>query len=327
MLEFEQIHPQVQPPDYPSSLFQTVKTSYAVLDLRFSILRPGMIAVAASTGVIDLFGFDIFDTGPITHVQTIQLADSSTLVLSLAWSPSELFSSTLAASLSNGRIVTLDYESPQSLKYLGTSHSLEAWTLAWSANAPEPLHLYSGGDDSTICEHSLQSKQNDLKISIDKSDSMFHDSKIHMAGVTAILSLNGGCGEDPEILLTGSYDEHIRVLTPGTSSSNRRFQVLAEKRLDGGVWRLNSLAMSFKENSLSFTILASCMHSGAKILKVQYRKGKEWTIEVLARFEEHESMNYASDAWLDPHASTLKFTVVSTSFYDRKLCVWKYEEP
>jgi hypothetical protein len=37
----------------------------------------------------------------------------------------------------------------------------------------------------------------------------------------------------------------------------------------------------------------------------------------------HESMVYCCDAWLeDPNTCT--YTVVSTSFYDMKICTWKF---
>ena len=44
-----------------------------------------------------------------------------------------------------------------------------------------------------------------------------------------------------------------------------------------------------------------------------------WTFEVLARFEEHRSMNYGSDVL--PTNGKLK-SIVSTSFYDKRLCLW-----
>lgn len=76
----------------------------------------------------------------------------------------------------------------------------------------------------------------------------------------------------------------------------------------------------------TFTILASCMHAGVRILKVHLKEG-EWTIEIVARFEEHESMNYASDWQLDFDVNG-KFcaTVISTSFYDKKLCIWRFKD-
>ena len=50
----------------------------------------------------------------------------------------------------------------------------------------------------------------------------------------------------------------------------------------------------------------------------------EWRFEVLAKFEEHKSMNYGSDIRPDGVADG-HMTVVSTSFYDRLLCVWRVD--
>lgn len=68
------------------------------------------------------------------------------------------------------------------------------------------------------------------------------------------------------------------------------------------------------------------MHAGAKILEVRRAKGGKWLIKVVAKFVEHESMNYASDGRCIYAGGRLNgFIAVSTSFYDMKLCVWKTE--
>ena len=65
------------------------------------------------------------------------------------------------------------------------------------------------------------------------------------------------------------------------------------------------------------------MHAGAKILEVRREEGGKWLINVSVRFVEHESMNYASDGRPRHRAGEVEgFTIVSTSFYDKKLCVW-----
>ena len=146
----------------------------------------------------------------------------------------------------------------------------------------------------------------------------------HGAGVTAILPINLGSegNSQAEILLTGSYDEFIRVLSLG---SNGRWILKAEKRLGGGVWRLKHLCRMklLAELRSRQTILASCMHAGARIVEISHNADDTWSIAVFARFEEHESMNYASDfvKTKDVGSSREITTVVSTSFYDRKLCV------
>jgi diphthamide biosynthesis protein 7 len=80
------------------------------------------------------------------------------------------------------------------------------------------------------------------------------------------------------------------------------------------------------------------MHAGARILRVTCsgrsvgeRCPGSWSIEVLARFKEHESMNYASDIWIggqtmdqeNEEVEKSSLVCVSSSFYDRRLCVWR----
>ena len=320
--------------DCTSSLIQTINTPYAVLDLHFSPSEPKLLAVATSTGCICLYTTESFGPDPIGHVKTIDLVDSSTLVLALAWCPTSMDRSTIAASFSDGRIATIDYEAPESSFKAATSHSLEAWTLAWSAMADQARlkRLYSGGDDSVICHH--EHIDNQLAVAKDTEDAereeyrpILRNSKIHTAGVTAILPLSTFSDDRPEILLTGSYDEFVRVLQPRSSSTRNVFQCLAEKRLHGGVWRLKLMRDHGSQEDRSFIVLASCMHAGARVLKIKRREGEDWKIDIVARFEEHSSMNYASDSRLDSDEGDIhNFTVISTSFYDRKLCVWRFQD-
>ena len=66
------------------------------------------------------------------------------------------------------------------------------------------------------------------------------------------------------------------------------------------------------------------MHAGAKLLEVRRAEGEKWLINVLAKFVEHESMVYASDGRARYGGWGLEgFILVSTSFYDKKLCVWE----
>ena len=66
------------------------------------------------------------------------------------------------------------------------------------------------------------------------------------------------------------------------------------------------------------------MHAGAKIMEIRQAEDGEWHIDVLAKFVEHASMNYASAARPKNGTAGVKgFTIVSTSFYDKKLCVWE----
>ena len=79
--------------------------------------------------------------------------------------------------------------------------------------------------------------------------------------------------------------------------------------------------MTQADMRLSLVILASCMHAGARV--VQLCKGEDgWKFEVLAKFEEHQSMNYGADFQLSEGAGK---KIVSISFYDKLMCLWKIE--
>ena len=74
-------------------------------------------------------------------------------------------------------------------------------------------------------------------------------------------------------------------------------------------------------------ILASCMHAGVMILEVRRDEAGKWFIDVIGKFEEHESMCYASDGRPYGVKGLGGFIVISTSFYDKKLCVWGNKIP
>lgn len=66
------------------------------------------------------------------------------------------------------------------------------------------------------------------------------------------------------------------------------------------------------------------MHAGARIVRVQADEEGNWGIEVQAKFEEHKSMNYGSDAQPEEDGYSGPRTIVSTSFYDKLLCLWRF---
>ena len=264
----------------------------------------------------------------LKEVSVIEIAGPSILVLSLVWCPSNCEDGRLAASLSDGGIVILDCEDMQHPRYQEQCHTLEAWSMAFlPACGGRSQILLSGGDDSVIRANSIDWEAHDSSDScgtIDK-DLFLPDRKIHSAGVTAILPLAAATDSGLQIIVTGSYDEYIRLLTVPRSSSTGRWSLLAEKRLHGGVWRLKLIRSWSLQGSYYFTVLASCMHVGVRILTISNSEDNRWTIKESAKFQEHESMNYASDARSEPSENKAQdFTVVSTSFYDRKLCIWKY---
>jgi diphthamide biosynthesis protein 7 len=184
-----------------------------------------------------------------------------------------------------------------------------------------------------------------ITASLNVENSSSRKLPFHEAGVTMILpiSLTNTSPEESELLLTGSYDDFIRVYQP-PSLYNSKPKVLAQRDIGcrgGGVWRLKVLDDENMTRGAALQtgggrsavqrkllVLASCMRVGCKILEIKESHEGEWTIDVLANTAVHDSMNYASDVvpFVDrANAANRVRTIVSTSFYDRLLFVWKWE--
>ncbi|KAI4720087.1 WD40 repeat-like protein [Aureobasidium sp. EXF-10727] len=289
----------------------TTPTPYAILDIHFSPHDPSLLAVAASTGLIQLFRFSA-SSASLEPLSTHQFFSPEILVLSLAWHP--LDAKILGLTTSTGGVYTVDISIPATeAKDTATEllvHELEAWTLVFSPTGKE---VFSGGDDATLRFSSLPALTKETDEAF--SPLQWQDRRAHQAGVTAILPL----ASEPNITITGSYDDTLRVLhTPPIG----RKQVLAEKNLEGGVWRLKLLNSVPAEGR--YVVLASCMHAGARVVVVAKDEEGEWGVEVLARFEEHKSMNYGSDVQPGCEGGGEQ-TIVSTSFYDKLLCLWRFD--
>jgi diphthamide biosynthesis protein 7 len=209
------------------------------------------------------------------------------------------------------------------------SHMLETWCVAISPSVPvtaQPeegqetgemaFRVYSGGDDSTLRLRTCTWSEGNITESLPAVESRGHD-----AGVTAILPLLKQ-EDGNELIVTGSYDEHIRLFSVPPFGKPKS---LAELRLNGGVWRLKLINLDTAPSQgyiWRARILASCMHAGARVVELLKTVDGDYGFAVLGRFEEHKSMNYGSDfqpGWKD------KLSVVSTSFYDKLLCLWEFE--
>jgi diphthamide biosynthesis protein 7 len=225
--------------------------------------------------------------------------------------------------------------------------------------------IYSGGDDGRLRFAAFSRSEDGLTVPEDihyDASSKPEGLGGHNAGVTAILPLPLQTLPGKDILVTGSYDDYVRVYAmydyrPG--QVNQRPKVLAELNLGGGVWRLTFLQdytmdplspavmpalTATKElkdcrnselfHEYSFQILASCMQAGARILEVKGSQYGEWTIEVLAEFKfgTFNILNYAGDIQPklpspDPHSERDEqdFLCVSANFYEKQLCVWSFK--
>lgn len=215
---------------------QTVPLDSAVLDIEWTPHRSklgSLLCVATSTGSLEFFSFDAA-VGKLEQTSSKQIGEKETLVLDLLWHPAR--PDVIAVTLSDGSVSICkshDSSSPwSSSSQITTSelanHSLEPWTLAFS---PDTSRLFSGGDDAVLQCMQISHDSEDAEEEFDASSAtiLWSDRKTHEAGVTAILPLAN------DLLITGSYDDHIRLIAAPPVG---RRKVLAELNLGGGVWRL-----------------------------------------------------------------------------------------
>jgi len=190
-----------------------------------------LLAVATSTG--SLAFYQLCHQGNCTQLAfkaQKQICDQSVLILDLVWHPRQW--DIIGVTLSDGRVCICqsnegDPWSQATVLSLHTiiTHSLEAWTLAFSSSSTSPIEIISGGDDLLLQRASISCETHEHAL-------LWQDRRIHQAGVTAILALTS------ELIVTGSYDDHIRLIS---APSQKPRTVLADEDLGGGVWRLKAL--------------------------------------------------------------------------------------
>lgn len=222
---------------------------------------------------------------------------NSSMCLYLDWSP---LGTDITVGLSNGSVAINSLgESQLEVKQEWKAHDFELWTTSFDTHQP---HLvYTGSDDCKFSGWDLREGPPKLAFQI---------SKAHKMGVCVIAK----SPSDPNTLLTGSYDENLRLWDVRSIS---RPVNEASLGLGGGVWRIKHHPF---EPGL---VLAACMHNGFAIVKV---KGAE--AEVIERYCKHESLAYGADWHREEpvHGGERKNSLVATcSFYDRLLRIWRPE--
>ncbi|KAI1411518.1 hypothetical protein F5Y13DRAFT_55283 [Hypoxylon sp. FL1857] len=334
---------------------QTVPYPSAILDLHFHPYREGrtVMAVVSSTGSLSFFKFSASEEPLLKEIVTHKPlgGDEGVLFLSCAWHP--YIPELLAITTSDYQVHILKVDDSWNVHETraepAITHSLEAWTMAFSsliprrpesdvADSPEKdsqlFTIFSGGDDSklfaTNCAyHPDQTSGEGNLIETPYPAVAFRG---HEAGVTAILPLDLQLASHDSVTITGSYDDHIRVYTVNESNAfPQKPRLLADRDLEGGVWRLKLVKLE-KETAITSgptkwtaLILASCMHAGSRILEIiGDTVAESCEIKILGRFEEHKSMNYGSDFQPGSEIEGRNLRIVSTSFYDRLLCFWEY---
>lgn len=315
----------------------------AVLDLHFHPTNQDVVGIVTSAASFKILSFRPEDANrQLTELDTVQLPGigDEILFLSFCWHPT--VASLLALTTSDGHVYLARLSgdtASQDVQYQCViTHGQEAWCAAISRpfglaqqEAADPtgcqlFTLFSGGDDSMlrciVCAVGGSPGSNNQSLPLHMTQ--LAEFRGHHAGVTAILPLHLLHG-DSEIILTGSYDDHIRAwaIPPLAKASGRpKAELLTEYHLGGGVWRLKLIGLrnDGRHDTWRATLLVSCMHAGVRVVELK-RDGSQFVFSVLARFEEHQSMNYGSD--VQPRSDGRKLLCVSTSFYDRLVCLWE----
>ncbi|OAQ66622.1 WD40 repeat-like-containing domain-containing protein [Pochonia chlamydosporia 170] len=317
---------------------QAMPQPSALLDLRFHphhSKHQGIFAVVSSTGTLAIYRLNTENNQPLEHVATSRCSDlgEDVLFLQCNWHPS--VENVIAVTTSTGLARVFYLNGSWAIKDwvdVDVQNTLEAWSVCLSnpdsSNGDErkQVTVYCGGDDSILRYTSLSLGQSNIKQNIETEYPPISIKGPHNAGVTAILPLSAWTPAGWRIVITGSYDDQLRVFAvndPHESYGAKMVQLLTEIDLGGGVWRLNLIDMkvnSLQRGSVYILLLASCMHAGPRVVEVVTDDGQTWRCSVLARFEEHQSMNYAADCLYNHDKRSL--TCVSTSFYDRLMCLW-----
>ncbi|KAJ4356709.1 uncharacterized protein N0V89_004745 [Didymosphaeria variabile] len=327
------------------NVIETLPTPFGVYDLQFAPAidiqngnaDAGSFAVASSTGSVALYRLlasdiadSIFPNPTIVHLYTIQYFPKDILITSLDWRRHDLAAMTLSSGqVCLGRLSDPSVDAVLSVELM--QHDFQAWHCSFvvtKEGSETPFGLISGGDDATLRYTPIGADQiSELELggnlTVSPTQTMpWADKKIHQAGVTAVMPI--GRSSTGFLVITGSYDDHIRLLhIPDTG----RREVLAEAYLEGGVFRIKLVQKRGEGKTgsggteQSHALLVSCMQAGARIVNLHKTEG-QWRFDVNAKFDKNAgTLLYASDC--RSTGSDYERTIVSTSFEDRKLYLWK----
>ncbi|KAK7265010.1 hypothetical protein RJT34_32626 [Clitoria ternatea] len=233
------------------------------------------------------------DCGYLKEVTSEKISDS--MCLFLDWNPS---ATSISVGLSDGSlsIVSL-HESKLEIQEVWKAHDFELWTTSFDIHHP---HLvYTGSDDCKFSCWDLRDRP---------PNPVFQCSKVHKMGVCCIEK----SPHDSNMLLTGSYDEFLRVWDLRSISKPLNETSIS---LGGGVWRVKHHPF------IPGLVLAACMHNGFAIVGIKGDKA-----QVLETYKQHDSLAYGAD-WQKGEANhtggKTKPLVATCSFYDKLIRVWR----
>ncbi|XP_073828088.1 diphthine methyltransferase [Musca autumnalis] len=275
---------------------QRIETA-AILDMKWLSCNSGCevptLATATALGKIEIFQLENCKLKLIESV-ALKSDDDNNLALSLDWNQSNESSlQQILASDSKGNISLLSRSNERNMEILKSwhAHNFEAWICAfdkWDKN-----RIYSGGDDMLLNVYDLRSES---RIMLNKS---------HTAGVTCLLSHP----KREHILLTGSYDENLRIFDTRAMKGP-----LNEINLQGGIWRIKPDPRDYN------LMLCACMYHNFSIVDMGDGNASP-PPSLVGEFVEHKSICYGADWGLNFEEGDDVLYMATCSFYDHKLCV------
>lgn len=349
-------------------LVQTVKTPSAIFDLHFHPTANHLFGAVSSTGTFIIGRVDPQrdPDNPIHSIETSRISDMGEDVLftSFKWHPRMGNVAAITTSTGRVRLVILDWANfmIRGSQELPLMSDMETWCVAISPPINGTCMIYTGSDDGVLRYTSFSvlplvvgpPGEDALQPSIKSGET--HEARDtplwehqythgpqmiaeisasqglikreHNAGVTAILPLPSG-SRDVELLVTGSYDDHIRVFRLGLPHEHqwKAPRALLERSLGGGVWELKLMKcrVGGPHGGVTAEILVSCMHAGPRIVRLQV-DGSDAEMWVVHEFDGHEgfgghTLNYASHFRA---VGDRGIEFATTSFYDKKLHFWEF---
>lgn len=358
--------------DVPFGILDLILCPQDAAPFLFSKASDAAYTLAAATSVGSIAVFKVSTDFNKWTTRLLQVAAKNEVITQLCWHPTKRNAIGFGTATGKVQVMVLPEKSQSDgeggndnvpwLKIMNSSdesleiqmqsgvltmfeHSLEAWVLAFPdasrfANSDGPsrpayaldgLGQWSGSDDAVIAWSHLHDNQQHGGLPMPPA---WTDRKIHGAGVTAILPVFlQDVGRT--VLITGSYDDRIRVLgVADASAPTQRPKVLAEMNLGGGVWCFKVLSFSTpgsrKDSRYVVRLLVCCMYAGARMVELAGTNAEsEWMVNVVAKFTEHESMCYGGDSWVvnrkDDDGPASSSMMATCSFYDKRVCLWRLD--
>lgn len=287
-------------------LIQRLETS-GIFDIKWS---PGvgeglggpLLAQADADGWLKIRSLHGYESNgsetPGIHLQEMcGKCISSSMCLCVDWNPS---ATSMVVGLSDGSVSIISLQDSElNILQKWKAHQFELWAASFDVH--RPMLVYTGSDDCTFSCWDLRN---------DPSKLVFKNTKVHKMGICCIAK----SPMDSNILLTGSYDEQLRIWDVRSTSKPVSKSSIG---LGGGVWRIKH------HPSISGLVLAACMHNGFAILKI-----KDDQAQIVETYDKHGSLAYGADwqrgdSFVDGKRKSS--AVATCSFYDRLVHLWTPE--